>query len=216
MKKLTVSALFLLAITALPTYGQSIATITQIEVEDGVKATKSVAVTRAGKSSTLAVNAEVKLNDVIKTDSKPVTIKIQNGATWKLDVNTQFSITDYQGGKAVYTLIGGDANYQAKKATADATLKVNNKDYVINAEAEAVDVSVSYDGKETLLIIRDGSVKVGNDLVPHGHRIKINADGEVSIAKDRGVRGHHDADAEATDKKGQYDGVQGLTEEKKE
>ena len=212
MKKLSAIALFLLTITALPGYAQEVATIKQIQLEEGVTATKTVTITRAGKVSTLATNAEVKVNDVLEIDNKSVIVKMQNGATWTLDEKTKFSIADYQANKAVYVLIEGDANYQAGKKAPEATIKINNKDYLASAGAN---LSVSYDNEVTLLIVRAGSVKVANQVVSQGNRVTINAQGEVHISKDRGIRGHSE-DIEDTVKKGQYEGIRGHSEEKKE
>jgi hypothetical protein len=133
---------------------------------------------------------EIKLNDVINTDTKTVTLKMQNGATWILDEKTKFRVVEYQGNKGIYELIEGDlANYAAGKKSAEAVIRINKQNYIVKANAQ---VEVSYDNDVTTVAVSEGSVKFTGGVISKGNTAKIDAQGKVEIRKSpkkRGIRG---------------------------
>lgn len=190
MKRFNLIALLLLATVVTPVYAEGVATIQKIEIEEGVVTTKDLTVTRDGQDTVLVIDNEINLNDVIDTDTKKVTLKMQNGATWILDEKTKFRVVEYQGNKGTYELIEGDlANYNSGKKSAEAVIRINKQNYLVKANAQ---VEVSYDNEVTTVAVVDGSVKFAGGVISKGNTAKIDAEGKVEIrkiSKKRGIRG---------------------------
>ncbi len=217
MKKINLIALILSATLVLPVYAQGIATVKQIEWEKEEIATKTVLVTREEAPATVAPNGEIKLNDVIDSENKKITVKMQNGAVLKLVPKTKLSVVEYKNGKAVYELLEGEVNYLSQPKTPDAIIRLNKKDYVLGA---SVDIAVSYDKEKENMLKEDtlkdseqtlknstvfskenviysfavygGSFKVGTEVVKKGFTAKVDLQGNVEVGqtvKKRGIRG---------------------------
>jgi hypothetical protein len=190
MKKFNLIALLLWATVVTPVCAEGVATIQKIEIEEGVVATKDLTVTRDGKPSVLVTNNEIMLNDVIDTDTKKATLKMQNGAVWDLDEKTKFKVVEFQGKKAVYELLEGDlAVYTAGKKTSEAIIRVNKQNYTASSGAI---VEFSFDNEVTTVVVEEGSVKFAGGVVKKDKTAKIDAQGKVEISKTlkkRGIRG---------------------------
>ncbi len=189
MKKFNLSVL-LLAMVVTPVYADGVATIEKVEIEEGVTATQELSVTRDGQVIVLTADNEVKLNDVIDTDTKKVLLKMQNGAMWGLDEKTKFKVVEYQGNKVVYELIEAElATYDAGKKAAEAIIRINKRDYTASSDAQ---VEFSYDNEDTTVVVLAGTVKFAGEVVKKDKTAKIDAQGKVQInttLKTRGIRG---------------------------
>ncbi len=189
MKKFNLIALLLWATAVTPVYAEGVATIEKIEIEEGIPATKDLTVTRDGQAMALVSDNKIKLNDVIDTDSKKVTLKMQNSTTLNLDEKTKFKIVEFKDKKAVYELIEGKlAINDARKKVPESVIRINELDYTVSADA-GVEVEFSYDNQITTVVVFEGAVKFAGGLVKQGNTAKIDAEGKVEFKKNLKTRG---------------------------
>lgn len=189
MKKLMVSVLFLLAVTALPVAAVGVATVEKIQAAAESTAVKNVTVVRAGKEVAVPESGSLELNDVLSTADNAVTLKVENDSTWSLAEKTKFSILPAQDKKSVYALLDGTAEYKAGVKQGEIFVKINGKDYLVSADAK---VSFSYAGQIASLLISNGTVKLGKQVFDKVKPVRIDAQGNVIIdnaPKMRGLRG---------------------------
>jgi len=186
MKKLMALILFLLAVTALPAAADGLAVIEKIQGAEESNAAKNISVTRAAKEVVASETDSLDANDVVDTANKAVTLKTQNGSIWSLEEKTKFSILPAQGDKAVYALLDGAAEYKAGDKAGEILVKINGKDLQVSAGAK---VYFSRAAEITSFRVSEGTVKFGKQTFERNTTVKIDAQGNVTIPKMRGIRG---------------------------